>query len=807
MSSLLSDFKYVLRRWRRTPLVAAIAILSLAIGIGANTALFAALNALLLKPLPGENPERLVRLRDERRPAPNTRVPTRVWERLRADESVLDGLAAYAKLPLDVSLHGEPASEVNGLAVSGSYFGVLRPRAALGRLLTESDDVAGAPTVGVMSHAYWSRALGADTTVVGRTVSVEGRAVEIVGVSERGFFGLDVGQTFDIAISLESQRQFDQGAMAGAANAYWLNVAGRLKPGDDRARAQAALRTLQPAIAGATLPRPSFKETHLAAPWVLERASETTFGARETYRQALWILLIIAAAVLIVACVNIANILLVQNGAARREFGMRLSIGAQPSQLVRSIFVEAFALMATATALGLAIGLFGSRVLVSMFSSVRNPVYLDVSLDARVIAFTVAVCSTIAVVCASLPAWRALRVDPVDAMRQEPAMPRVRGRALMPYLLLSAQVAVVFALSGVGLALVRSFLNLTAQDYGFDRDRVVVASISIVDLKVPNDAKPAVAAALRNEIARLPDVRGAALSMSAPFGATIYSTSIGDGEDKTYFSYVGPDYFTLMGKVASRGSLFSADPDPNVAVITETLARSQFGNSDPVGQSIRLRGMESPFRVIGVTSDIKMRSLREEGPSFVYLPWLSSTGPPGTLIHVFLRVPSAQAFPARAVSAAVERAVPGATVLVRTLDQEVAGTFVTERAMALLATVFGLLAVLLGALGLYGVTAYQVNRRAKEFGVRMALGATGGAVSRMIVSEIAVVSVGGVVAGIVLTSAIASRIATLLFRASPMSPGLLVLTAGLVVTIAVLAGYYPARQAASLDPMKAIRQV
>lgn len=805
MSSFLNDLKYVLRRWRRTPIAAAIAILSLALGIGANTALFSALNALLLKPLPGEHPERLIRLRDERRAAPNLRVPTRVWHRMQADEGILDGLTAYARLPLDVSLRGEPASEVAGLAVSGSYFDVLRPRAALGRLLTEQDDAPGAPVVAVISHAYWRRALGSDLTIVGRAASIEGRAVEIVGVSERGFFGLDVGQTFDIAISLEGQRQFDQGAMSRAANAYWLNIAGRLKPDNNVALAQAGLRSLQPAIAEATLPGPSFKATHLALPWIVERASETDFGARGIYRTALWILLTIAAAVLIVASVNVANVLLVQNGAAQKEFGTRLSIGAKPSQLVRSIFVEAFALTATATAIGLAVGLIGSQVLVSIFSTVKSPVFLDVTLDTRVTVFTVMIGLAIAVVCASLPAWRALRVAPLDSMRQEPVMARVRGRALLPYLLLSAQVAVVFALAGVGLALIRSFVNLTAQDYGFDRDRIVVASVSIVDLKVPHDKKPAMAAALRDEIARLPDVQAAALSMSVPFGATTYSTSIGDSEDETYFSYVGPEYFTLMGKVPSRGSLFTAEADPNAAVITETLARTLFGSADPIGQSFRLRGM-GVKRVIGVTSDIKLGSLRNDSPSFFYLPWLPSTGPPGTLIHVFLRVPNARSFSAQAVTSAVERAAPGATALVRTLDQEVSGTIVKEKAMALLAAVFGLLAVLLGGIGLYGVTAYQVNRRTREFGVRMALGATGGTVSRMVVSEIAVVSVSGVAAGVALTSAITSSIDSLMFRASPMSPGLLTLTAGIVVAIAVLAGYVPVRYAAALDPMKAIRE-
>jgi putative ABC transport system permease protein len=796
----------VLRQWRQWPLVTATAVLSLALGVGANAAFFSILNALLLKPLPGTNADRLVRLRDERRPASSTRVSTKMWLTLGERQTALDGIAAYAVLPIDVGAAGQPVSEAVGLFVSGSYFDVIGVDAAMGRVLTAEDDRHGAPLAAVVSHAYWRKALGSRRDVLGSLVPVSGHAAVIVGVTEPGFFGLDVGRTFDVALSLAAHDVVHASSgFSSDPDAFWLNIVGRLSGDAELSVAQTGFRTLQARLAAEYMADPTVRDGKVLSTWSLERASESDFGARGTYGTGLLLLLGVASAVLLVACANVANLLLARASANQRDLAIRLSLGAQRLRLIGHALTESFLITILAAALGVVIGIAGGRLVVSLFSTPSNPVFLDVSFDSRVFLFALGVSLSIAISCAALPIWRVFGFEPVDSLRTDNETNVARGRGWVPYALLSGQIAAVFLLTSLGFSLTYGLVKLSTQSHGFESERVTLASVSIAALDIAREYRASTAAALADELGRIHGIQGAALSTSAPFGTTTYSTSVIGSGARAYFSFVTPNYFRVLGMRFIDGVGFTTVEDPHVAVVSQAFSLAHFGTSQSVGRSFQLRGLGSmPFRVTGVTEDIKMGSLSGPSPEIVYIPWLPNTGPPGTLINVLLRTEGTVALNA-AVAAAVSRAVPGATVAVRPLAHEAAGTISRERTIALVGALFSFLALLIGVIGLYGVTAEQMNHRRKEIGIRMALGATGSRVMWMILGDIVVVSVSGILAGLALIHFITPRIRDFLFGPSPASFSSLSLVAAALTVVALSSSVVPVKRCLASDPLKSLR--
>ena len=788
---LRHDVRDTVRGWRRAPIVTAVAILSLVLGVGANTALFSVLNALLFQPLPMDAPEELVRLRDERRP--NTRLSSATWNALRERQTVLAELAAYAPQPVELSIQGEPTRSAAALFVSGAYFKVLRIEPAVGRVLADQDDLNGVPPVALVSHPFWSTRLGADPSVVGRTLQIERRLVTIIGVSEPGFFGLEVGRTFDVVLSLSSHAQlFPKSNFASLPMASWLQVVGRLGDGTAVEGQQTALRVLQKSVGS------------VSTPWDLEPVANSMTGIREDYRTAVAVLLLVTTAVLLIACINIANLLLARNSARQRDLGIRLSLGASKWQLLRLVFTESAAMAVIATVVGFAVGIAGSRFLVGLISTFREPVYLDLTPDKRVIGASVAIVIVMTLVCAASAGWRALRLTPIESLS---AINSTRRAALLPYAMLSLQIAITFAITVLSMAFVGSLLNITQQHYGFERNRVVVASVNYSQSDIPRERRAAFASQIKSELERLNGVENIALSMSVPFGAVTYTTNINNTDTYVFFAYVSNTYFAVTGLPLRIGEPFSQLSGPDAVLVSETLARNVFGRIDVIGETIRLKGVGAEsFRIVGVTADIKQTSLRADSPAFVFLPWLATTSPPGTLLHVFLRTSPNQIIGPGAISAAVERAAPGATILVRSLDDEAEATIVRDRVIALLATVLGAMALLLAAIGLYGVIAYQVIRRQREIGIRIALGSTRLGIVRTVLSEAGFVCAVGLGAGTMVAVMATSALRALLFSVSPASVGLLLQAAALSIVVVTIAALVPARRAALVDPVETFRQ-
>ena len=788
---LRHDVRDTVRGWRRAPIVTAVAILSLVLGVGANTALFSVLNALLFKPLPMDAPEELVRLRDERRP--NTRLSSATWNALRERQTVLAELAAYAPQPVELSIQGEPTRSAAALFVSGAYFKVLRIEPAVGRVLADQDDLNGVPPVALVSHPFWSTRLGADPSVVGRTLQIERRLVTIIGVSEPGFFGLEVGRTFDVVLSLSSHAQlFPKSNFASLPMASWLQVVGRLGDGTAVEGQQTALRVLQKSVGS------------VSTPWDLEPVANSMTGIREDYRTAVAVLLLVTTAVLLIACINIANLLLARNSARQRDLGIRLSLGASKWQLLRLVFTESAAMAVIATVVGFAVGIAGSRFLVGLISTFREPVYLDLTPDKRVIGASVAIVIVMTLVCAASAGWRALRLTPIESLS---AINSTRRAALLPYAMLSLQIAITFAITVLSMAFVGSLLNITQQHYGFERNRVVVASVNYSQSDIPRERRAAFASQIKSELERLNGVENIALSMSVPFGAVTYTTNINNTDTYVFFAYVSNTYFAVTGLPLRIGEPFSQLSGPDAVLVSETLARNVFGRIDVIGETIRLKGVGAEsFRIVGVTADIKQTSLRADSPAFVFLPWLATTSPPGTLLHVFLRTSPNQIIGPGAISAAVERAAPGATILVRSLDDEAEATIVRDRVIALLATVLGAMALLLAAIGLYGVIAYQVIRRQREIGIRIALGSTRLGIVRTVLSEAGFVCAVGLGAGTMVAVMATSALRALLFSVSPASVGLLLQAAALSIVVVTIAALVPARRAALVEPVETFRQ-
>jgi putative ABC transport system permease protein len=815
---MITDIRDAVRQWRSSPLVIAVAIVSLALGIGANTAIFAVLNALLLKPLPGDEPHRVVSLRQEsqsiviprgeQRTIQPARITNPAWLMLRDTQPALGGVAAYLTDAIDTSAPGQPTANAWGLFVSGSYFDVVRVGAAVGRLVEPQDDHPAADAVAVLSHAFWERAFARDPRVVGTAISVERQPVTIVGVTAPSFYGLEIGRSFDVAMPLDLHRRlYANSPMTPRAHTYALNVIGRLMPGQDIRQAQAALRAGQQAIAEATLPSPQFKGRHLAEPWILEPTQETQTAARTTYRTAVIVLAAIVAIVLLVACANLANLLLAQGASRRRDLAVRLSLGASRTRLLRQFVVESLLLSTIGAIAGGVVGVAASRVLVTLLSTARTPVFLDVSPDVRVFAFTATVALLTALVCGVLPAWKSTRVDPLEALQTASrGMIGSTRRLSIAQGLLAIQLGLAFLLMFTAAVLIQSFVRITTEDYGFDRGRVQMVAIGLDRLARPGRLPGSIVDAIREQLAAVPNVEAAAYVLSPPFFFGGYVSQLNGTDTRILYGLVSPDYFRVIGSSIIAGAGFANVPVPGTAIVNSAFVREHLGGKPAVGEVITLLGQKQPLHIVGVVSDTKFRTLRGAAPPFVYLPWHDEARPVGSLLQFAMRTASERALSQRTVVDAVERVTPGATVTIRSLDDDAAATIVRERAITLLAAIFGGLTLVLAAVGLYGVMAYHVVRRRAELGVRMALGATPERVRLMVLSQVGFVTIAGMTLGGVIAAAGMRFVKTLLYGVSLSDPGLIAAAVVTLCAVSSAAGYLPARRASQVDPMETLRE-
>jgi putative ABC transport system permease protein len=825
----MRDLRYGLRLLRNSPGFAAVAVLSLALGIGANTAIFSIINAVMLKLLPVSDPARLVTFIYDtsakgRAPDPMGYYTNPVWEFIRDRQQVLDDVTAYAPQMLDLGSGGE-VQRVSGLFVSGHFFDVFGVRPWVGRLFTATDDRRGGggpdgPAV-VISYGFWRDRYGAATSAIGSTLRLAGQPFTIVGVTPPGFFGPEVGKSFDVIVPLGTEP-----IIRGQANSsldertfWWLVLAGRLKPNQTIDQAIAGLRAFQPAIAEATLPPGSTLSGYFNEPLGLTPAGNGISRLRSSYRPALLVLMALVGIVLLIACANLANLLLARAAVRQKEFAVRLAIGASRGRIIRQMLTESLLLAITGALLGLAFADAASRLIVRALSSQQSPVFVDVSIDARVLAFTIAAAMATVMLLGMAPAIRSTRVEANDALKSGSrgiAHGWTRGRSLEKALL-TLQIALSLVLVFGASLFVRSFATLSTLDPGFNATHVMQVATNIARANVPVAQRLAIWNQLEAGVRAIPGVDAAALVQITPVRGNDWNNRV----DVAGFTAVGRDRYMLANRVSAGyfqtlGIPFRAGRDFDshdlagaqpVTIVSEAAMRKYFRGENPIGRVIRVeeeRDLWIAYTIVGVVGETAYHNLRETPPPIMYFAMSQAARPMNAYTFV-LRSRGDAGSLARAVTQAGAAVDSNITFELRPLEAQLADSLIQERLLALLSGFFGALALLVAGVGLYGMMSLAVTRRRSELGVRMALGAAPRSIVSLVVREVAIITLIGLLAGIATSLAAGRIIATLLFALTPTDPATCALAASLLAGVALLAAYVPACRAARVDPMITLR--
>jgi len=819
------DLRDAFRALRSTPIVTAVAILSLALGIGANTAIFSLINALMLRSLPVKDPQRLVQLLPAGK-GPSWTNP--LWEQIRQrDRQIFDGAFAYSTPRFNLAAGGE-TQFVNGVMASGEYFDVLGVRAIVGRTFGQADDVRGGGPdgpVAVISGNFWLRHFGGAPNVVGKPIMLDRIQFTIIGVTPGQFTGIDQGNEFDVAIPLGTEPLI-RGAKESALDQrswWWLRIIARLKDGDSPDHSLVALRTAQPQIREATLPqnsRPESVARYLSDPFNLRPAANGPANLGRQYRDPLFLIMGIVALVLVIACANIANLLLARANARRHELSVRVALGASRWRVARQLLVESTLLAAVGAVLGLAFARWGAALLVREFSVDDPPLTLDVGIDWMVLGFTALVAVTTALVFGTVPAMRATRVQPHDALKEQGRSIVGESRFGFGSLMVILQVALSLVLV-VGAALfVRTFASLNHVRLGFNPDPLLIVEMNSKRSSVAAENRPDLWERMRQAALAVPGVQSAALQSVTPLTFSGWNTlienppglSLGENQRLVNVNAVSRDWFATQGISFVAGREFT-DQDrkgaPHAIVVNETLVKKYFGEGNAIGKTVReitRPGVAAPdLHIVGIVRDAVYLSLKEPIPPTMYQHVPQVEGGPG--IDMAVRATgTAPARLSRSIADALQRVDKDVTFTFRVYKQAIRANTVQERMVAMLSGFFGALALLLAALGLYGVMTYAASRRRTEIGIRMALGATPSASVRFVVQRAAVLVTIGVVLGAGLSIWAARFAAPLVFGVQPRDPTTLAGAAAVLAAIGAFAGWVPARRASRIDPAQVLRE-
>jgi predicted permease len=816
------DVRHALRFLARTPGFTAAVVVTLALGIGANTAIFSVVDALLLRWLPVRAPQELAQIslvaRGTPADVPGGTLSYPIVQLLARQRDLFSGIGAFSGTRLNLGPPDAVASRPAAI-VAGDFFGTLGLEAAAGRLLTAADDTPEAPAAVVISDGYWERRFGRSPDVLGRTILIDGVAVPIVGVTPRGFSGATVGVSPDVTITAAAQAQITPrtAALLGPGT-FWLRVLARPAAGVSWDRAASRLAAMWGREAGGVLsPRwPASQRAELAAQVVRLSPGGTGWThLRVIYRTPLLVLMAMVGVVLLIACANVACLLLARASARRHETALRLALGAGRGRVVRQLVTEGLLLALAGGALGIGLAWAASAALVRLMATPLLPTDVDVAPSARVLAFTAATSIASALLFAVLPALHATSVAGRAALTTGARASRRRSRWLS--LLVSTRVSLALVLlAGAGL-FVRTFGNLQRLDAGFTTEGVVIAEL---------DGRRLGDRDLAADVARLPGVTAATLATHTPLNGWQWSEAfVPAGQplpqrDTAAAIGVGPAYFDTLriairqGRGVEAGDTATA---PAVAVVNEAFAERFFGDRPVVGRRLVTgmggapnalvagpAGAPRQLTIVGLAGDTRTNGLRAPAPPTVYVP-LAQVGGRGSVTLV-ARGQGSIASLSRTIEPVVRAAVPGTPVEVRPLAAQVEATIVQERVLALLATVFGVLALLLTAVGLYGVVAFGVVQRLPELGVRLALGARGSQVLRLVLADGARLVLAGVVVGLPYAWLASHLVRALLFGVAPVDPVSAAIAVGTLVAAALGAAYLPARRAARTDPLLVLRR-
>jgi predicted permease len=794
-----------------------VAVASLALGIGANTAIFQLLDAVRLRSLPISYPNELAEVRiiggNQGFGVTNAayaQLTRPMWREIREHHEPFSGVFAWSTQERRVGM-GSDSRPVQALEVSGEFFNVLGVQPWRGRLLMPGDETSEcAISQVVVSYPYWQGHMGGRELSGADTLVVDGSAAQVIGVTPPEFFGLAVGESFDIALPFcreqETRREM-----------FDASVMGRLKPGWTLPRASAWLGSISAGVMDATVPTgyssqavQPYRNYKLAA----YAAAGGVSGLRTQYDSSLWLLLGVTAMVLLIACANLANLLLAQASRRQREVAVRLALGASRARLLRQSLAESAALTAIGTGLGIALAQILSRVLVRSLATADNPIILPTGMDWRVFLFATAVAATTCAVFGVVPALRTSRAEPVSVMRSGGrGMTAGRDQFTLQRLMVVAQISVSLVLLVGALLFVRSFRRLMVVDPGMRESGISVAFLGFVQSHIPPERYEEFKRELLEDVASVPGVIDAATTTQVPLlgGSWTHNIRIGGAVGPSKFTWVSPGYFQTMGIPLLRGRGFNkndAAASPRVALVNQTFARQFLGGANPIGQTLRTdpepNYPSTVYEIVGVIPDTKYACLNCGTPPMTFAP--ASQYPaqgPWTPMMIHSNLPSSD------VMAAVTRQIaakhPEIVIESSDFQQRIRDGFVRERLLALLAGFFGLLAALLAMVGLYGVISYLVAQRRNEIGVRMALGADRGQVLAMVMREAVRLLALGILVGTALSLVAGQSAGSLLFELKPYDPATLLVSIVLLAAIAVLASFLPARRASKVDPMVALR--
>ena len=821
--NLPDDVRLAIRAARRAPVVTIVAIATLALGIGATTAIFTVANAAFLRPLPVRDPHQLVTVSSDTALQFGFRGGLGwnhvMWDRLRAQRDAFAGAFAWTLQRLDLAGSGE-MQPVQVLFASGDFFAALGVEAVRGRTFTVRDDQRGGGAdgpVAVLGFEAWERRFHGDPDLVGRQIPIEGVPVTVVGVAPRGFFGVDVGQRFDLAVPLGAEPLI-RGSQSILQNArmYVLTVMLRLRPGQSIADAQATLRALQADMLRSMSDTPRMAEDPVILVPAASGLSDRS-RLRAQYERPLVIVAVIAACVLIVGSVNLANVLLARTAARRRELGLRRALGASRWRLARQVIVDSGLLAIAGGGAGALSALWASRALAAALPLAAGPVRLDLSIDWRVAAYVSGAATLAMGLCGLLPTLMAARVAPVEAL-DRPARSRRRRPASLSSALIVGQVALSAVLVMAAEMFVSTAVTLSRVPIGFDADQLLVVTVDASRAATNVGARLAISEQLVNRLSGFAGVTGSAGSIWTPMsgrGGGLITDASGRqaGAIRAAFNMVTPGWFATYGTAIVAGRDFNAADRATaarVAVVNERFVRHYVPDGRPIGRIIDAGPCSDGCTVVGVVRDaLYGASRRDPAPPTVYIPLSQSAGlvpPGGGTVHVTLRVASSTAPPTPAAIASALQSIDGRlTFSARPLAQDVQASFARERLLAVLAGLFGWLALLLAGLGLYGLTAHTVTRRRAEFAIRLALGADRRAIVALVLRQTALLVGTGLAIGLAAAFWLSRFVTSLLFGAEGTSLFSAAVVAAALATTGALAAWNPARRAARVAPFESLR--
>ena len=819
LESFAADVRYALRALRAHPGFTTVAVLSLGLGIGANTAIFSLVNAVILRSLPVDRPGELVRVESS---GGNGHFTNPIWEALR-DTPDMGQYFAWGSTGFNLAQGGE-VRNASGAWVSGSLFPALGVRAVAGRLLEPADDRRGCAATAVVSEGFAEREFGSPGAAVGQTLSLQGHPFVILGVVERRFFGMDVGASASIFTPIcAMQIVASEPNVLDKRSRWFLQIYGRRHTGASLEAEQALMGKVSPGVMAATIPpnwSPPDQADYVKTLLTVRDAAGGFSGLRSSYSEALMVLLVVVATVLVIGCANVANLLLARSAARQHEVAVRLAIGAGRRRIVRQLLTESLLLAFAGGAAGLLFAKWASSLLVGFLSTRDSTVFLDLGLDGRVLLFSIGAATITGLLFGLAPAWRASRVDPQAAMKtQSRGVAQGGNRFNLGRALVVGQVALSLVLVVAAGLLMGSFQRLVTMDPGFRREGVLLVSMNLATTAWKDEERRSVHRQMLERLRQLPRVASVSASFTTPLSGASWNDLIAvpgytpaNGRDSVVmFNAVSEGWFATMGTELIAGRDFTSTDgvgSAQVVMVNEALVKKVFGGTSPLGKTMHLvsENVAGPaIEVVGVVRDAKYQTLREENQPTAYVP-IAQGQWWGTYIQYQLRGEGSPTALIPAVKTLAAETSPAISVEFTTFEEQVSATLRRPRLLATLSGFFALLALTLAVIGLYGTVAYGVARRRSEIGIRLALGAARRRVLGMVLGDAGRLVFFGVVAGVAMAIGTTRLLQSFLFGLTATDVKVLAGSALVLGASAVAASLVPAWRAAALDPAETLRQ-